>query len=166
MKFALARVDNRLIHGQVMEAWVPFVKAECIVVANDQGASSPLKRAMMEASVPRNLKLFIGSLSDIAQRISAGDIAPGKSLLLLENASDALAVYRHGVHFERLNLGNMHADQGKVAVSCTLCIDQEDISNLKNLEASGVEISAQCIPQDSAQSWHKLRQCWEKSSHD
>lgn len=166
MKFALARIDNRLIHGQVMEAWVPYVKADCIVVANDAVAASPLKKAMMEACVPSSLRLFVGSLAEIAEKLCAGEIKTMRTLLLLENASDALQLYRHGVHYERLNLGNMHAAQGKVAVSCTLCIDSSDIEDLKDLEKSGVEITAQCIPQDSAQSWHKLHQCWEKTHRD
>jgi len=164
MKIALVRVDNRLIHGQVMEAWVPYVHADCIVVANDEVAASPLKKAMMEACVPRNLQLFIGSLDEVAEQLRAGLITSSRILLLFENSHDALQVYRHGVHFKKLNLGNMHASQGKVAVSCTLCIDGEDVGNLRVLESSGVEISAQCIPQDTAQSWHKLRDCWEKSN--
>ncbi|PLY04146.1 MAG: PTS N-acetylgalactosamine transporter subunit IIB [Desulfuromonas sp.] len=166
MKIALARIDNRLIHGQVMEAWVPYVNADCIVVANDEVASSPLKRAMMEACVPRCLQLFIGSLEEISAQIQNGTICSSKTLLLFENSHDALKVFRRGVHYKRLNLGNMHASQGKVAVTCTLCIDGEDVVNLKELESSGVEISAQCIPQDTAQSWHKLRVSWEKSSSD
>jgi len=166
MKFALARIDNRLIHGQVMEAWVPYVKADCIIVANDEVAASPMKMAMMEACVPSSLNLFVGSLSEIAEQLRAGQIRSSRSLLLFENASDALQLYRYGVHYERLNLGNMHAAQGKVAVSCTLCIDREDIESLQDLESSGVAISAQCIPQDSAQSWHKLQKCWEKAHLD
>jgi len=166
MKIALARVDNRLIHGQVMEAWVPYVHADCIVVANDEVAASPLKRAMMEACVPRSMQLFIGSLNDISDQLQSGSIRSSRILLLFENSRDALQTYRHGVRFKSLNLGNMHASQGKVAVSCTLCIDGEDVGNLKDLESSGVEISAQCIPQDTAQSWHKLRDCWEKSRRD
>lgn len=166
MKIALARVDNRLIHGQVMEAWVPYVQADCIVVANDEVAASPLKKAMMEACVPRTMQLFIGSLDDISARLQAGVITSSRILLLFENSRDALQIYQHGVHFKTLNLGNMHASEGKVAVSCTLCIDSEDVGNLKDLESSGVEISAQCIPQDTAQSWRKLRACWEKSCRD
>lgn len=166
MNIALARVDNRLIHGQVMEAWVPFVHADCIVVANDAVSSSPMKRAMMEACVPRKLQLFIGSIGEIAEQFQNGKISASKVLLLFETSCDALHAYRLGVPFTRLNLGNMHASQGKVAVSCTLCIDGDDVGNLRDLESLGVDITAQCVPQDSAQSWHKLRQCWEKSHRD
>jgi len=166
VSIVLTRIDNRLIHGQVMEAWVPFVQADCIVVANDDAAMSPLKKAMMEACVPRSMKIVVGTIGDIAQRMQGEELSSSRVLLLLENAHDALDLYRAGVQFAQLNLGNMHASQGKVAVSCTLCIDGEDVERLRDLEAEGVKISARCIPQDTEQSWHKLRQCWEKSGRD
>ena len=166
MKIVLVRVDNRLIHGQVMEAWVPYVNANCIVVANDSVANSPIKRAMMEACVPRGIELHIGSVAEITEMFHEGQIKASKVMLLFETSTDALKSYRRGLKFDRLNLGNMHAADGKVAVSCTLCIDGEDVGNLKKLESSGVEITAQCIPQDQVQNWHKLRQCWEKTRVD
>jgi PTS system mannose-specific IIB component len=166
MNIVLTRVDNRLIHGQVMEAWVPHVKADCIVVANDDAASSPLKRAMMEACVPSNLKVMIGTIEVISRRLQAGEISASRILLLLENSQDALALYREGVTFSKLNLGNLHATKGKVAVSCTLCIDEEDVDNLQELESLGVKVTARCIPQDGEQDWHRLQQCYLKASDD
>jgi len=49
MALVFVRIDNRLIHGQVLEAWVPFVRADCIVVANDDIARKPLQKLMMKA---------------------------------------------------------------------------------------------------------------------
>jgi len=161
MSIVLARIDNRLIHGQVMEAWVPYVQADCIVVANNAVASSPLKRAMMEACVPRNIRVFVVSVVEAADRLRNGDLDTSRVLLLLENSRDALEIFREGVNFPRLNLGNMHAAQGKVAVSCTLCIDSHDIENLTDLEAAGVAISARCVPQDADRNWRRLLQCLE-----
>jgi len=162
MSIVLARIDNRLIHGQVMEAWVPFVQADCIVVANNAVASSPLKRAMMEACVPRSIRVFVGSVGEAADRLCRGEFDSAKVLLLLENSSDALEIFREGVNFPRLNLGNMHAAQGKVAVSCTLCVDSHDIENLSDLEAAGVMITARCVPQDTDRNWRRLMQIMEK----
>ena len=52
MSIVLTRIDTRLIHGQVLEAWVPYTHADCIVVANAAVKANPLKKLMMEASVP------------------------------------------------------------------------------------------------------------------
>jgi PTS system mannose-specific IIB component len=55
-----------------------------------------------------------------------------------------------------LNLGNLHAGEGKRRMSCTLFLGADDISNLERLEADGVTISARCIPADSERPWRKL----------
>jgi len=157
MGVVLARIDNRLIHGQVLEAWVPHTKADCIVVANDRVAGEPLRCAMMTASVPKTIQVVIAGLRDLAEKVSQGDFASRRVLLLFETSSDALEGHRLGIPFERLNLGNMHAGEGKLRCSCTISLDHEDIGNLRCLEEQqGVQIVSQCIPADRERPWRKL----------
>lgn len=156
MSLVLTRIDNRLIHGQVLEAWVPHVHADCIVVANDAIASSPLKRMMMESSVPSRMRVEIGSVEEIAALFVSGELDRCKTLLLFGNTSDALQAYRSGLIYRQLNLGNLHAGAGKTRLSCTIFLDQQDIGYLQELEVAGVAISARCIPADSDRSWKKL----------
>ena len=53
MNIVLARIDNRLIHGQVLESWVPTTRANCIIVANDEVAQAVMQKILMQAAVPR-----------------------------------------------------------------------------------------------------------------
>ena len=59
---SLVRVDNRLIHGQVVEAWLPHLKVARVVVADDEAAHSPLIRAAMGLAVPAELEVHIHPL--------------------------------------------------------------------------------------------------------
>ncbi|MFA5516826.1 MAG: PTS sugar transporter subunit IIB [Desulfuromonadales bacterium] len=156
MSIVLTRIDNRLIHGQVLEAWVPAVRANCIVVVNDQIADGTFQRVLMEAAVPRNIRVHIVSLAGAQEVFSSPEVAGCRVLLLFANAADALRAHRTGVPYSDLNLGNMHGGEGKLRLSCTLALDPADIENLKTLETSGVRIVAQCIPSDRQQDWHKL----------
>lgn len=156
MSLVLTRIDNRLIHGQVLESWVPYVHADCIVVANDEIAGSPLKRMMMESSVPSRMRVEIGSVEDIAALYASGDLDSCKTLLLFGNAADALRAYRQGLSYQRLNLGNLHAGEGKTRLSCTIFLDVADLAALRELDQAGVSISARCIPADSERSWRRL----------
>ncbi len=157
MSIVLARVDNRLVHGQVLEAWVPHTHATCILVANDELASSAIRRMMMEASVPRSLKVVIGTVDEISRELSSSDrFSSYRVLLLFASSSDALRAHRQGVSFTELNLGNMHKGKETVAFSCTIHLDREDIENLRQLEREGVEIISRCVPADRGQSWRKL----------
>lgn len=156
MNLVLTRIDNRLIHGQVLEAWVPFVKADCILVANDDIASNPLKKMMMQASVPSRIRVEIGKIEEIVTLLNSSDLDKCRTLLLFGTTADALRAYREGLFFTKLNLGNLHADKGKARLSCTVFLDAADMDDLELLDQAGVKITARCIPADGDRPWRKL----------
>jgi len=156
MSIVLTRIDNRLIHGQVLETWLPYVHANCLVVANDEIADSPIKRMMMEASVPSRVRVEIGTVEEVTRMFAEGLFNDNRVLLLFATTEDSLAALRGGLAYERLNLGNLHAGEGKTQFSCTVFLAPEDVKNLELIDEAGVDISARCIPADSARNWRRL----------
>lgn len=156
MSIVLVRIDNRLIHGQVLESWVPYTQADCIVVASGQAAGNPLQRMLMQASVPSAIRVVIGDLHEVAKLLVAGELDSRRVLLLLASAADALELHHRGVPFAELNLGNMHGGEGKARLSCTIALDPADIADLEALEADGVRIASRCIPSDREIAWRRL----------
>jgi PTS system mannose-specific IIB component len=156
MSIVLTRIDNRLIHGQVLESWVPTINANCIVVANDKIANSTMQKLLMEASVPKGIRVFIGSIDDAAEILDSEELANARIILLFKTSSDALSAHRKGVQYGKLNLGNMHAGDGKMKCSCTIALDPDDIENLNKLEGAGIRIFSQCVPTDKEIGWHKM----------
>lgn len=156
MSIVLARIDSRLVHGQVLEAWVPYVNADCIVVANDRVANEPFQKMVMQAAVPSSIKLIIGTLEETALILQSADLLKKRVLLLFATSDDALRVRQLGVSYAKLNLGNMHSSAGKDRYTCTIALDQQDIELLQQVEDQGVAIVSQCVPADREQSWRKL----------
>lgn len=156
MGIVLTRIDSRLIHGQVLEAWVPYVQADCIVVADDAVAGTPLQRMIMQAAVPSDIRLVIGTLEEVATLLASSELSRCRTLLLFSSSDDALRACRLGIGYAKLNLGNMHAADGKSRYSCTIALDQHDIDNLQQVEAAGVVIVSQCVPTDREQGWQRL----------
>jgi len=156
MSIVLARIDSRLVHGQVLEAWVPYVNADCIVVANDDVAGTAFQRMIMQAAVPSSVKLIIGTLEETANILSSAELLKKRVLLLFASSDDALKARQLGVSFPKLNLGNMHSSAGKDRYTCTIALDQDDIAKLQQVEDQGVTIVSQCVPADREQNWHKL----------
>ena len=156
MSIVLTRIDNRLIHGQVLETWLPYVHANCLVVANDEIASSPMKRMMMEASVPSRIRVEIGTLAEIIRLFCCGEFDDMRVLLLFASTADSLYALRGGLKYDRLNLGNLHAGEGKTQFSCTVFLASQDVENLEEIEGAGVDISARCIPADTPRNWRRL----------
>ena len=156
MAIVLARVDSRLIHGQVLEAWVPFCQANCIIVANDAIAAQPLQKRIMMASVPSSIRVVIESIGEVAARFGRHDFDQDRTLILFATPGDASQAVTLGVPLTELNLGNLHGGPGKQRVSCTLSVDGGDVDALKALESAGVEILARCVPSDHSCDWKKL----------
>jgi len=156
MSIVLVRIDSRLVHGQVLEAWVPHVKADCIVVANNEVAGNTFQSMVMQSAVPSAIRLLITPLSETVAILNSTDLLKKRVLLLLANSSDALQLRHLGVAYTKLNLGNMHSDAGKSRYSCTIALDRQDIENLKQVEAQGVRICSQCVPADREQPWQRM----------
>jgi mannose/fructose/N-acetylgalactosamine-specific phosphotransferase system component IIB len=156
MSIVLARIDSRLVHGQVLEAWVPYVDADCIVVASDEVAAASFQCMVMQAAVPSSIKLIIGTLEETACILQSAELLKKRVLLLFANSKDALKARQLGVSYTKLNLGNMHSSVGKDRYTCTIALDLQDIEKLREVEAQGVTIVSQCVPADRECGWHKL----------
>ena len=154
-RIVLARIDNRLVHGQVLEAWLPFVQANCIVVASDELAVKPLNKKLMTASVPSDIPVIIGSLVEIAEFFTHNETCT-RILLLFSSPAAALQGYRLGIPFSELNLGNIPGGDGKRRLSCTVSLNDDDLSSFLQLEACGVRVFARCLPADAALDWKTL----------
>ena len=156
MSIVLARSDNRLIHGQVLESWVPATRADCIVVASDSLPEQPFQKMLMKAAVPKNIRVEIETVQAAVRLLDSDDLASKRVMILFANSADSRHAHELGMGFTELNLGNMHGGTGKFRVTCTLALNDEDIENLRFLEQDGIDIVSQCFPSDRKQRWDKL----------
>ncbi len=72
MGVLLYRVDDRLIHGQVVVGWGRYLKANAILVASDRAADDELAKTMMEMGAPADVKVEVLPLAAAAARVTSG----------------------------------------------------------------------------------------------
>ena len=101
---ALVRVDNRLVHGQILEAWVPFIEAKCIMVVDDNSASDFFCETVIRMAVPSDIEVNICSVEDFAANYVFSQGSGKKTIVLLSKIADALKIYKNGFHFKKLNI--------------------------------------------------------------
>lgn len=142
----LSRIDDRLIHGQVVEGWVNFLKATCIFVADDRVASNPFQRTIMELSVPQGLKAVIGRVEDICDLVRTAALKADRIILLFSNPADVLRAINSGLDCRVLNIGGMHYVPGKRKLMDVLAVDDADLAALKELAAKSIKIAVQTVP--------------------
>jgi len=146
MPLTLVRIDARLIHGQIIEAWVPYLKLNCIVVADDQVASNPLQMNIIRMAVPRDVEIAIKGLRDAADSLQAGMCETKRALMLLPDCESAYRIYHYGLKFFSLNVGNIHHTPDRIQVTPSICLNHDDIAYLKKLEEEGVEVEFRTVP--------------------
>jgi PTS system mannose-specific IIB component len=149
MSIDLVRVDNRLIHGQVLEAWVPYVRADRIVVVDDESAGDPLKRSILELATPRDIQLDIVTLTEAVAMFRANAFDSAHCIVLFSGPCQAYAAYRAGFCFDKLNVGNVHFARGKTRVSASVCVDQEEFDVLRSMARAGVRIEIRAVPREN-----------------
>ncbi len=147
---ALVRVDNRLLHGQILETWVPRLKVRFIVIADDDAAGSPLARAAMTLALPPDLPASIEPLAKVDwNALAAGE---ARVLVLLRDMSDlerAVAAGLGPAQARRVNLGNVHFTQGRLPVTPSVFLSAAEVETLERLARAGFEVEAQAIPSDA-----------------
>lgn len=148
---ALVRVDNRLVHGQILEAWVPFIKAKCIFVVEDNAASDFFCETVIRMAVPSEIEVNILSVEDFAGHYAYKRKSGKRAIVLFSNIADACRAYNMGFHFDKLNIGNIYNEEFKLccAPSVFLCDNEiKDIITL--LEKAGVLIELKRVPREKA----------------
>jgi len=138
------RIDDRLIHGQVLVGWLPILKSKQVLVANDKVAGDPLRQEMMNISIPQGVSLVFKPPSEIA-RIN---VIPKDTLVLVSSPKDAWLCLQGGLLPETLNIGGMHAKPGKREIQEALHIDEEDNEYLEMIIKFGIIPVFQPTPQN------------------
>ncbi len=152
----LARIDDRLIHGQVVEGWVNFLKATCILVADDKVAANPLQRSIMEISVPEGLKVVIGTVDDICGKIRSSSLEAERAILLFSNPVDVVRALKAGLAFPAVNVGGLHFVPGKRKIMDVCAVDDADLDALKEILRQGVKVEIQTVPTEKPQPLEKV----------
>jgi mannose/fructose/N-acetylgalactosamine-specific phosphotransferase system component IIB len=148
MPIVLLRVDDRLVHGQVVEGWLPFLNADLVVVVSDAVAADPVQTALMKMALPPSVGLVSAKVSDAAAALASPQAASRKVLVLVPGPAEALALLEKGVVVDRVNVGGLHFTVGKVQLGRALFLDDKDKKALLAIAARGVRIEGRPLPSD------------------
>lgn len=149
IKYVLARVDSRLLHGQVATAWTKTVNPTRIIVVSDDVAHDELRRKLIEQAAPPGVKANVVPVDKMIQVAKDPRFGNTKAMLLFETPQDALRAIEGGVDIKEINVGSMAHSLGKVAVSKVLSLGKDDVETFEKLKAKGVRFDVRKVPNDS-----------------
>ena len=160
---ALVRIDNRLVHGQVLEAWLPALDAHGILVADDEAASNVLARSAMALAIPPRVSFQVVKVGAATELLRPGGKGPqaARTLVLLRDVRDAVALREGGVPLPRLNLGNVHFAAGRKPISPSVFLARNEVEDLEKLAAAGTEIELRSVPGEAPVSLSQIKSRFE-----
>ena len=156
IKYVLARIDTRLLHGQVATTWTKTTNPDRIIVVSDNVAHDDLRKNMIIQAAPPGVKAHVVPIDKMIAVAKDPRFGATKALLLFETPQDALRAIKGGVDIKTLNVGSMAHSQGKVAVTKALAFDKDDIKTMREIEKLGVKFDVRKVPADSPENMDSI----------
>ena len=146
MALALLRIDDRLIHGQIVTTWVKEVKATNIIIANDALSKDEFIKDVITMAAPPTVKAEVKSIKETVRTINSEEFKTKRVLILTKNVEDVLALKDEGLEIKYLNVGGMGAGKNTKVIYRNISITDKQLEILRELKAQGVEIEFKLVP--------------------
>ena len=146
MGISLMRIDDRLIHGQVVLGWSKMLNATVIVVPDDAAAADPMQVTMMKAATPIGVRSSIVSIAEGAALLKDPKLNKEKVLVVVRGPESAFALINAGVDIKKITIGNMRGETGKKRVSKEVAVNEEEWNYFKKLDSKGIDLVVQWLP--------------------
>ncbi|MDR0354402.1 MAG: PTS sugar transporter subunit IIB [Deltaproteobacteria bacterium] len=153
MPIVLSRIDQRLIHGQILLSWLPYLKdLHEIVVVDDRTANSELLQRITSAATPNDLRLTFKHTAELTDFLEKCSEQPARNVMLLFKGLGCLPPPAEmSPYIRSLNLGNFaHMDAvPSLQISDCFAVNEEELTMLKLLASEGITIYCQSVPDKS-----------------
>lgn len=147
-----ARVDERLIHGQVAMVWTNTVGATRILVANDEALKDEMVLSGLKMAKPAGVNLSITTIARAAKRLKENAYPGERVFVITKNIADMTKLIREGVEIGKVNVGNVAKREGSRNIKKSVNLTEQDIADIHEMIDAGHEVTAQMIPNESDQS--------------
>lgn len=150
MSLVFFRIDDRLIHGVVVQSWVKALDIERIIVADDRVANDQMQKTLLAMAVPPSLKISILSIKETVQRLKNGEFNNENVLVLVSTPCDALFLVKDGLNPVSINVGGLHFAPGKKQILKAISVNDSDIDAFCQINNMGIKLEVRIIPSDTS----------------
>ena len=148
MIIGLARIDDRLIHGQVATRWTKETNVKRIIVVSDEVAADTVRKTLLTQVAPPGVTAHVVDVAKMIRVYNNPKYAGERVMLLFTNPTDVERVVEGGVNITSVNIGGIAFRQGKTQVNNAISVDEKDIEAFKKLNARGIELEARKVSTD------------------
>ncbi len=144
----LFRIDDRLIHAQVVVGWGRALQPDRIILADDQVCAEDWERELYASAAEPDFKATVISLADAAEQIGGGVFDSEKVFLLVRGPAEALEMLEMGLTTNEINVGGLHFHEGREKITDNVWVDDREKELLRDIVKKGITLEARALPGD------------------
>ncbi|MEQ0233627.1 mannose/fructose/sorbose PTS transporter subunit IIB [Klebsiella sp. CN_Kp116] len=148
MNITLARIDDRLIHGQVTTVWSKVANAQRIIICNDDVYNDDVRRTLLRQAAPPGMKVNVVNIEKAVAVYHNPQYQDETVFYLFTNPQDVLIMVHQGVKIATLNIGGMAWRPGKKQLTKAVSLDAADINAFQQLDKLGVKLDLRVVASD------------------
>lgn len=154
-EWGLVRIDDRLIHGQVVAGWARSKKFSLIHIVDDALAADPFMVDVLSLSAPAGLKVVAENFPDSVNSLRQNR-SPQETMILMKSPATALALWETGIRYTALNVGGLGITPGRKKVFQDISLSAEEYRVLRQLQVNGVKITFLSVPGEPSKDFSDL----------
>lgn len=143
MPIIFARVDDRLIHGQIVQAWLPELNVDEVVIPCSKRRASSLNQALLRLSLPFEYALTI---LDSHEAVQYARKSNKRIFLLMSSLQEMADLIEDGLQIKSINIGGMHFKEHAQKLAENVFLDTQDKHLLKIVKGLGIRIETRSVP--------------------
>ena len=148
MNITLARIYDRLIHGQVTTVWSKVANAQRIIICNDDVYNDDVRRTLLRQAAPPGMKVNVVNIEKAVAVYHNPQYQGETVFYLFTNPQDVLTMVQQGVKIATLNIGGMAWRPGKKQLTKAVSLDAADINTFQQLDKLGVKLDLRVVASD------------------
>ncbi|GAF41019.1 protein-N(pi)-phosphohistidine--sugar phosphotransferase [Agrilactobacillus composti DSM 18527 = JCM 14202] len=148
MIIKLARIDDRLIHGQVTTVWSKEANANRIIIVSQEVFNDPIRKQLLKQASPPGMKVNIVDVEKAIAVFNNPKYNDETVFYLFTNPSEALALIEGGVPIKTLNIGGMQFKDGKKQITKAVSLNEKDVAAFRKLAKLNVNLDLRVVKTD------------------
>jgi mannose/fructose/N-acetylgalactosamine-specific phosphotransferase system component IIB len=142
----LYRIDDRLVHGQVVVGWGQPLNLTFVVLVDDAIASSDWEQELYRMGAPPEIEVKFESVESALANLASYQSRPDRGILLTGDIEAMRQLVERSGTIRHVNLGGIHHKNGRTARLRYVFLTPGEESALRELAARGIAITAQDVP--------------------
>jgi PTS system mannose-specific IIB component len=145
----LTRIDDRLLHGQVIVSWIPSLNIDEIIIIDDEYANDEFMSSLIKEGSPEHLSANVLSVERSKEYLESSE-NENRVLILSRYVENVLKLVELGIEIDKVNVGGQGFCEGRKKFVNAIYLSDEELDLLKKISSKGIEVEVQMLPKDKA----------------